>query len=423
VDQYALGITAADALGELADREGVRLALLRGTAREPSERYRSIDELGTALRAALDEHAPHRLSRRLERVAPRWRATWGPAAAAAVATWAFVTVSRPPRLAWSAGLVLPLLGFLATCLALRAMAFLRADRTQPRLRIADRAWFPLLAFALALAVFLPVIRTSPGKAASHVVGCAIGALALSAYLGALSPDAGMGTVRLVRRWERWRGGRRWSGRAVLVCAAAAVAAVPGATARIWPGSVPLPGRAAAYGPLRLVAAFRDASLAGDEARACALVRVVASADRVACPRWLPLARRWLTAELGSARADRLSQRRLDDVRVSFDPDTKFVGLPYYTLRTRHGDEILGTMGPEDAARKVWMVELSHMPATGPALSGPQWRYETVRRGGRWAISSVEICDSRTRVGPDCVQLTQMRVEDFARRSADGPPRP
>ncbi|HEV7772549.1 MAG TPA: protein kinase [Conexibacter sp.] len=428
VDQYALGITAIDALGDAADADAVQLALLRATAQEPEERFRTIDELGTALLAALDSRAPHRLSSRLARVAPAWRVTWAPAACASAAAYGFLLAARPRGVTWSSGLELPLLCGLLTVFATRTVIGLRGERTQPRLRVADRPWFPLAAFGLALAVFAPILRARPDKALAYVGGSAVGALALAAFLGSTQPEAGLGFVALVRRWERWRErqrGRRirwWTPRVALVAALTAIALLPAAVVARWPGIASSTMQATQLSPLRAAATFRSGLLAGRLAGACSMLRVQLRPHGLPCRSWAPLAAGWLRTELRDPRVMPFTVTSLADVQVRPGLGQERFGGAYWTLRTgEHALLDVGALEPRNTARSVWMVDVSRRPPTEdpPEAHGALWRYETARIAGRWWITSVEVCSAGD--GPGCVQLTQLDRDRLAPLAAEGPP--
>lgn len=172
-DQYGLGVTAGDALGK-AVPPAAKPVLLRATEQNPEDRYGSIADFGLALRSALDETAPRRVSSRLQRVSVGWRQTWAVEAAAFAGAYGLLLWRRPPALGWEDGLVLPLLAAAFAMLAARMLFPLRGGRSQPRLAIADRGWFPVLLFGIAIAAFAPLLVDNPAKNAPKLVLFAAG---------------------------------------------------------------------------------------------------------------------------------------------------------------------------------------------------------------------------------------------------------
>jgi serine/threonine protein kinase len=424
-DQYALAVTADEALAAVEISEQARQVLLRATSQAPEDRFATIVDFAIALRAALDDTAPRLLSSRLQRVAPAWRHTWGSGAAVAVAVYALMLWRRDPRYTWWEGLALPLVtGALTIVLARVVGARLGGKRTQPRLPMADRPWFAPLWFAVFVVALTPLIVDNPSKNAKYVGYAAIGALAIAAVLGSTPRDAGGWLIAIVRRWEEWRERQRghslrwWGARFGSVAALGAVISLPMVAGHLWPRATApsLPGLRAA---ISVTAAARTAMLAGDNARVCRLIRVPAASGMVACATWAPIASRWLRQDARRRRMPRFTEH--ERVIVSYNAGSERFDLPSWSLRRPSGDRpYLGSLVHKDDAGPLWTVSLTRSaPSSDPMKwQTSVWNYEVFRYGPRWFLTSVEVCDYRV-VDP-CLRLGQIKksqLSDVIRRGA------
>lgn len=422
-DQYGLGVTAGDALGK-AVPAAAKPVLLRATEQSPEDRYGSIADFGLALRSALDETAPRRVSSRLQRVSVRWRQTWAVGATAFAGAYALMLWRRPSTLDWEDGAVLPLLAAAFAMLAARTLYPLRGGRSQPRLAIADRGWFPVLLFGVAIAAFAPLLTDNPSKNAPKVVLFAAGgSLALSAVLGSVRRDAGERLIAAVRRWERWREGQRnnpprWWGVRLLALAGLALAAgLPSAVAHRWPrAGTAAPAEVA---PISLVAQMRSAMLGGHWRRACSFTRVPTSPAKADCSRWVRLAGDWMRDDLREG-GPAFGTEQLTELRLS---DTAPASRePMWRIRERGGEGLdVGSLSREGADGQVWEVMVIRRPPVDDPLAGMDrvWRYEVVRKAGRWWITAIEICDFNA--ARACIRVTQLDRSELPRIARRGPP--
>jgi tRNA A-37 threonylcarbamoyl transferase component Bud32 len=421
-DQYGLAVTAADALGK-SRPPAAKPVLLRATEQNPEDRYGSIADFGLALRAALDEAARRRVSLRLQRVSVRWRLTWAVGAAAFVGTYGWLLWSRPSTLNWEDGVVLPLLAALFTMLVSRMLNPLRGGRSRPRLAIADRSWFPVLLFALALAAFMPLFLDNPSKAGKTVLALAIGALALATGLGSVRREAGERLIGVVRRWESWREtqrgrpGRWWGVRALAIGGLVLVAALPAVVAQVWPRHGPR--TPAEVAPIALVAEMRTQLLGGHWQRACELARVPAGPTKVDCSEWAPLVGGWMQDEVRGGTfpfgIEQLSEMRLSGTADEF-------GEPVWRIRERTGEgRDFGTLARENENDRVWGVTIGRRPLSDEFGSETEavWRFEVLRRGDRWWVTAIEVCDFNS--SPACIRPTQADRSDLPRLTRTGPP--
>ncbi|HVQ57303.1 MAG TPA: hypothetical protein VMS60_00190 [Solirubrobacterales bacterium] len=421
-DQYGLAVTAVDALGKSVP-PAAKPVLLRATEQNPEDRYGSIADFGLALRAALDEAARRRVSLRLQSVSVRWRQTWAVGAAAFVGTYGWLLWRRPSTLNWEDGVVLPLLVALFTMLVSRMLNPLRGGRSRPRLAIADRSWFPVLLFALALAAFMPLFLDNPSKAGKTVLTLAIGALALAAGLGSVRREAGERLIGVVRRWESWREtqrgrpGRWWGVRALAIGGLVLVAALPAAVAQVWPS--PGARTPAEVAPIALVAEMRTQLLGGRWQRACELARVPAGPTKVDCSEWAPLVGGWMQDEVRGGTFP-FGTEQLAEMRLSGTADES--GEPVWRIRERTGEgRDFGTLARESENDRVWGVTIGRQPLSDELGSETEavWRFEVVLWGGRWWVTAIEVCNFNS--SPACIRPTQVDRSDLPRLTRTGPP--
>lgn len=422
-DQYALAVTAREVLGNNA-APAAKAVLERATELDPADRYPAIEDFGADLRGAVDDRAPRRLSSRMRRVSPRWRITWGPGITAFAASYTLLLWLRPPGINVLAGLAIPLLFALPWVLGTWMLSGLRAGRSQPRLGIADRGWFPVALLGLVLLGLAPVLAEDRSLISQVVFWGGVGVLWASAMLGSLPTDAGDRMIGVVGRWERWRAGQRgrplrwWCGRMLLVGLVAAVSALPAAMADRWPGATTPTGERARS--LVVVAQLRAALLAGRIEEACGLMRVPRNAGKARCHEWAPLAGRWLRADARERGALAITPDVLGDTRLAVASGAT-VERPRLRITTS-GDERrdIGLVEQSDWRGKVWDVTLTRrQPTRDPLLLlEAYWRYEVLVRGEQRLISSIEACDGSR--GDGCVRLTQTDRSDLAALERHGP---
>lgn len=423
-DQYALGVTAGEILGERAS-PAAREVLLRATEQDPAERYPTTADFGVALRAATDDRAPRRLSTRMQRVSPAWRQAWGTGAAGFVVAYAGLVALRPPELGWAAGLVVPLLFAAALSVLARLFAGKRRRRSQPRLRFADWPWLPVAIWAALAVVLVPLAEVDRGLYVRATLFFGVGAIWVSASLGSLPRDAGAWAIRIVRRWEEWRerrrGGRlrRWGARALALGGLALFSGLPAVVADLAPGGGGGATPAKRFGPLLAVANLRAQSLSGDGRGLCAHTRIPPAEDVVPCGRWAPLAARRLRDDV-AAGGPRFVPGELADVAVTYNVGSERQGAPNWLLRTAGRREYLGTMTRENRAGTISQVAITRRPPSDELLSDQRayWSYELVFRQGEWAVTSLWACDSDA-ASERCANL----VTRPRRRHADRGTRP
>jgi tRNA A-37 threonylcarbamoyl transferase component Bud32 len=426
VDQYALAVTAEDILGDVAST-GVREVLLRATEQDPDYRFTSIANFGVALRAAIDDKAPRRLSSRLRPVSPAWRISWGVGAAAFVGAYALLLWIRAPHLAWLAGLVIPSIAAGLTAVATRALGWLRGGRTQPRLGPADQPWFPVLLFAIAFISLRPISIDNPGEGNKVIFYSWAGALLVTALLGSTPRNSGEWLIRIVQRWETRRQARsvkplhRWGSRLAFLGGLFVLTCLPVAVSARWPNDAKLVS-AATYRQVAVVAKTRDAMLDGNPRAACNFVRIPADPGVVPCDEWAPIASRWLRRDVSNQGAPALTSGDLEDVQISFNNGSEKYGAPSWSIWTGNGErEYIGAMSEENASDEVWeVVVTSNPPQHDPlAFQKAYWGYEVVRKADRWMITSVEICNNATL--RNCAQLGQLKRADLSEiRRLDSP---
>lgn len=412
VDQYGLAVTATEALGHHAT-PAARKVMVRASDQAPEERFPTVTAFAVALRSALEDTGAHSVSLRLERVSPKWRQSWDVGAAAFAFVYAVLLAIRPDGLNWVAGLLIPGLGAGATMVLTRWLNFLRGKRTQPRFRYADRPWFPVALFALAVLGARPLIAHEPKSAAKIFFYCWAGSLVLTSLLGSVRRNPGERLIVLVQRWERRREAaprtrlRSWGERITLIAAVLLLTTIPGALSAVIPGSFTSP-TARDYPALVLVSRFRAASLAGELSRACRLIRRAPESDNGArCEEWSPLAARLLRDDVVARGAPALGDDELDGTDVSFVSESETYGAPAWEVwRPAGGHEDLGVLAREDRSGHVWTVSLTRdRPVDDPvAFQRSFWEYEVVERAGRWEITSIESCSTES---GHCLHISQV----------------
>lgn len=418
VDQYALAVTAVDVLGGSAPRAALEV-LRKATAQSPEDRFHGIADFGMALRAALDRGSPYRLSSRLRRVSPKWRATWSLGGVVFTGIYLFEIVARLPGLTPVQAIGGPLLLACGAMVVARMTNFLRGKRTRPRLAIADRGWFaPLLLILFAFSA-RELLAGDPGKLKEYLLGGAIGALVIAALLGSTPPDTGERLIRVVQRWERRRAEgrarrtRRWGARLAGLGALILLGAAPVAVSRQWPNETS-PTTASEYPQLVTVARSRAALLSDDPVSACRFMRIPADRDTVPCSQWAPLAARWLRADLSLRHGLAFDPGELGGVNVS-DEGANQAGVHTWGLWLEGSPRSFpGALGPEEGSSTAWEVLLGREPPqTNPlAFQEATWGYELVHRGGSWRITSVAICDFHG--GESCLRIAQIPRDEWQR---------
>jgi tRNA A-37 threonylcarbamoyl transferase component Bud32 len=424
-DQYALAVVALDIFGENLPPAAASV-LHRATAHDPAARFPTVSDFGVVLRASVDPASPHTGSSRLARVAPPWRHAWGPGACAAASTYGALFWLHPPRLNAGTGLLLPTMVGAGTMVAARMAAAMYGNRTQPRLAIARRPWFPLFVFAVAALVMSPLLIAEPDKRTTYTVEIGIFAITSWAILGATPPDAGEWLIGLVRRWERWRArhvrGRaaRWGvrftvGTGLVLVAATPAAVNPYASTRGSPSSHDA--------RLMVVARARRAMLASNITALCATARIpVARPAPQPCAAWGPVAASWVREDVLRRHGPRFAPADLADTWVTYNDGSEQHGAPVWSLHegSTHGPYI-GTLEREDDRGRVWQVTITRNPPSADPLAGEesQWTYEIARSSHGWHVTAVEICDVSSR--RPCLTLSQLGGRRLAAARRAGPP--
>jgi len=424
VDQYAFAVTARDVLGDEIPEQAKRV-LLRATSQDPSDRFATVADFGRALREALDDTVPRRVSSRLQRVSPVWRHAWGPGAWAAIAAYVFLIAVHDPGVTPREALLLPLVLGLGITSITASLSGHRATRTQPRASLADRSWFPMLLFGALAAILWPIVALDVGANKRFIFYAAGVSLVTTSRLGSVPRTAGDWLIGIVRRWERRRDAhrgdaRRWWGvRVAILLVLVAIAWLPAAVGGLWPRD---PGVATAdrAGPLALVADARAAMLADRPLAACRLTRVPASSDKVACTTWVAIASRWLKAESHEHRASVFMPAQLRD--IFFRSQRRADGILSWELLRGSGKsrEYLGDVSREHGSHS-WEVTVTRAADRRDPLKALEtvWKYEVTRTRDGWALTAVEVCDFT--VADPCVTLSQVRRSERAGVVHRGPP--
>jgi tRNA A-37 threonylcarbamoyl transferase component Bud32 len=416
VDQYGLAVTAGDALGSAAPRAAVEV-LRQATAQSPEDRFRGIADFGIALRAALDRDSPYRLSSRLRRVSPKWRVTWGLGGFVFAGTYVFEIAARLPGMGPVQAIGGPLLFAGGAMVMCRAVGTLRGKRTQPRLAVADRAWFAPLLFGLFVFASRELMAADPDKAKKLLLAEAFGAVAIAAVLGSTPPDAGERLIGVVRRWEHRRAGldarraTRWAARLAALAGLILLGAVPVAVSKQWPND-DSPTTARAYPQLATVARSRADLLSADPRSACRLMRIPLAPDIVPCRQWAPLAARWLRTDLEARHSIAFEPPELGEVYVS-DEGADQAGVHTWGLWLEGSPRLVaGALGPVEGAPSAWEVLLGREPPQSDPLAfqGAVWNYELADRSGSWLITSVEICDFDAR--EPCLRIAETNRDEW-----------
>ncbi|HEU5104379.1 MAG TPA: protein kinase [Solirubrobacterales bacterium] len=424
-DQYGLAITAEEALGD-SITVAAGAVLMRATEQEPEDRYPAIEDFGAALRNAIDDRTPYRVSSRLRRVSPAWRSTWGTGMVTFAACYALLLVLRIPDLSWTVGLLAPSFGAGIVMLSLRAVNFIRRKRTAPRLALANQPWVPLAIFVALVLISRPLYADQPSKVGKYVLYSWLAAVLAVAALGSVPRNPGEGLIRLTQRWERWRHaqprtrGRRLRLLGVAIAGLALISALPAAIGAHWPS-----GRGAkpvAAAPAVTVAASRSALLSDEPRRACAFVRVPPDRGVVGCRRWAPVAADWLRQDLKRRGAPAFRSADLENLRISEVHASTRSADDYWSVWTDDGDRrAVATVQQTDEDGKVWEVQVTRgKPEDDPAvLQEAFWGYEVVREDKGWRITGIEICDFGTH--QDCVRAGHIEADDWKAIRRQGPP--
>jgi hypothetical protein len=424
-DQYALGIVALDVFGENL-LPATSSVLRRATAQDPEARFPTVSDFGIALRASVDPASPHRGSSRLARVAPAWRHAWGPGVCAVASTYGALFWLHLPRLNVGTGLLLPAIVGVGTTVAARMAAAMYGNRTQPRLAIARRPWFPLLVFAVAVLVMSPLLIAEPDKRTTYTVEIGIFSVTSWAVLGATPSDAGEWLIGLVRRWERWRArhargpAARWGvrfavGAGLMLCAAAPAAINPYQLAHESPS--PHDAR------LMIVARARGAMLASNITALCATAKIpTARPAPQPCAAWGPVAATWVRDDVRRRHGPRFTPADLPHTWVTYNKGSERHGTPVWSLHegSTHGPYV-GALEREDDSGRVWQVTITrNLPSTDP-LAGEesQWMYEIARSSHGWHVTAVEICDLSSH--RPCLTLSQLDGRRLTAARRSGPP--
>jgi tRNA A-37 threonylcarbamoyl transferase component Bud32 len=417
VDQYGLAVTARDALGRTAPPAAVEV-LRQATAQSPRDRFPGIADFGIALRAALDRDSPYQFSSRLQRVSPKWRVTWGLGGLVLVGTYAFEIAARLPGLGPSQAIGGPLLFAGAAMVISRALNRLRGKRTRPRVAVADRAWFAPLIFGLVAFASRELAKADPTKAKKLLLGEALGAIAIAAWLGSTPPDAGGRLIRFVRRQEHRHAeavpgpARRWTVRLAGLVGLILLGVIPVAVSKQWPDDTS-PTTARAYPQLVAVARSRAALLSADPRSACRLIRVPAAPEMVPCRQWAPVAGRWLRTDLKTRHGIRFEPAELGDVYVSSEGSDQ-AGVPTWGMWLEGSPRLVpGALGPIEGAPSAWEVLVGReTPQSDPqAFTGALWNYELVERSGAWLIVGEEICNFDAH--EPCLHISQIRRDEWS----------
>lgn len=417
VDQFALGRTATQILGSDQSPQTKRI-LLRATSQEPEERFARIADFGAALRSTLSDDAP-RLSTRLQTLPPEVRHAWAPAIATTAITYLAIVLLRDPRLNVLGGIVLPLVAGLVMQ-AVLTLAFRLIRRTQPWLKVANRAWFPPAVAGSFIAVLSPMIKDNPEANGEYVLYAAIAAFGLTIALGSVPRDAGEWLVRIVGYWERWADTHplaRWPAVGCTTALIGLLAMAPVEVADRWP-RVTASSEIATPEPIAVVAQLREAMLTGEARQICTLVSVPVSAGVAPCADWAPVAAQQLQSEVRSG-GPRFVPPELDRIEAEYRPrSTLYGGTPGWGLHTSGEDrEYLGWVTRPIDSQTVWTISVTRVVKRDkPLLANvSEWKYEIVLRQGAWRVSAVAVCDYRTeRVCETLSQLSPEELEDYRR---------
>lgn len=423
-DQYGLAITAEEIFGN-ESTAAAREVLSRATEQEPEDRYATIEEFGVALRNAIDDRTPYRLSARLRRVSPAWRSTWGAGTVAFACCYALLLFLRIPDLLWVIGLLGPSLAAGGAMLSLRLAAFIRRKRTTPRLSLANQPWVPVGIFSALILISRPLYADQPLGLREAAFYSWAGAVLVVSTLGSIPRNPGEPLLRLTQRWERWwHAHARTRPRRLGLLGAVAfglvlVSVLPAAVGAHWPSD--RGARHATVAPMVTVAASRDALLSRDPGDICSQMAVPAEPDVVDCKRWAPLAATWLRQDIERRGAPRLRSADLDDMRMTEVHPTTRSGTDYWEVWTDDGDRnYVATLEQTDEKGKVWEIDVTRDPPDGNTVAAEAfWGYEVVRERKHWRITGIEICDFATR--QDCIRVGQIGNDEWRTVRRQGPP--
>ena len=322
------------------------------------------------------------------------------------------------------GLLTPSFAAGLTMVMARLLSRLRGGRTQPRVRLGDRPWFPIAVFAVILIGLRPILADDPSAIGKFILYDWIGSLALAAVLGSTPRDAGEWLIRLVRRWERWREGqrgtplRRWGTALALAAGLVAISWLPAVTGDLWPSSGP--ESAGEQPPLVAVAKSRAAMLDGRSDQACELMQIPSGEGIAACREWAPIAVAWLRHDV-DAHAAPMTPDDLGGFNISFDDGSEAYGSATWSVWTADDSrDPVGQLVREDESGRVWSVVLSRRAPAGDPLSVQRsyWEYEVVNRAGRWVVTYVGVCSSTG--AEHCIRLSQLQRPELERAARQEP---
>lgn len=405
LDQYALGVTARDALaapGAPPLTTPVHEVLQRATAPRPADRFPTSGEFGRALIAAVRDEAPRGLAERVAGLTPPVRAALTPALLAVLASIVFAALDVRSG---SMGVTLTFLGELlligvSAGLVGGAVVAAGAVREQLPWAGAGVAAKPLVPLVASLAVAGVWLSLNPSANTVLVLIATLGGVYGARTLAGppLGPQTAAAVVATLRRWERRRfmapARRRALASAVTLLGIATLAA-PLIVAVAWPGDLELATEPVGdYGPLTAVWNFRAAAGAMDTEFACKMLTAPpgGASRRAECPD--------LVRVVGAL-------ERIDPITRSATPAFGEKGT-FETYRVREipapagvrawrllapGGLDAGSMHTGGPAQDRVTVMVSRLqPATSPSFRST-WLYELVRRGRTWMFEGFRACDT------------------------------